>query len=111
MSEHAWVLENLASYSAGGLEAAERDRLEQHAADCPACARALEETRAVDLALESLFAADRPQPTLEDRLIRALRAPRGPLTLPFPVKLALGAAAVLMLGVLGSFLSSRIQQG
>ena len=71
MSEHAWVLENLASYVAGGLAPEERERLELHAADCAACARALEEVRFVDGQLEALFAGVRPGPGLEDRSIQA----------------------------------------
>ena len=46
MSEHAWILENLESYTAGGLEPAERERLEEHIASCTPCAAALKIGRA-----------------------------------------------------------------
>ena len=46
MSEHAWTLENIAAYCAGGLEAAECERLEQHTDTCETCARTLAEARA-----------------------------------------------------------------
>ena len=74
MSEHAWILENLESYTAGGLEPAERERLEEHIASCTPCAAALEETRALDQTMETLFAGVRPKATLEDRMIGKLRA-------------------------------------
>jgi hypothetical protein len=109
MSEHAWVLENIASYNAGGLEADERERLEQHTATCEACAAALEEVRAMDRTLETIFAGVRPGPALEDRIIRFLRM--APLRLPMFVRVAIGAAAVLLVGVLGAGMSSVIQYG
>ena len=34
MSEHPWIQENLAAYLAGGLDATETSRLEQHVAGC-----------------------------------------------------------------------------
>jgi hypothetical protein len=113
MSEHTWTLENLASYTAGGLEAAERERLEQHTATCATCSQALQEARAMDQTLETLFAGIRPEPSLEDRMIHALRlaSVAHPWSIPFGVRLALGAAAVLLLGVLGAFVSSHMDQG
>jgi hypothetical protein len=113
MSEHAWVLENLASYSAGGLEAAERERLEQHTAACVPCARALHDVHVLDQTLEGLFADVRPGPALEDGLIHALRAEplRGVQGSPFAVRVAAGAAAVLLLGILGASVSSLLAGG
>jgi glycine cleavage system regulatory protein len=113
MSEHAWVLENLAAYLADGLDAAERERLEQHAAACEACARALAEARNIDANLEALFANARPNPGLEDRLIQALRQapPRRSLRFPAYARWAVAAAAVVLLGCLGTFVSHTLQQG
>src|SRR5436853_6674420 len=115
MSEHAWTLENIAGYLAGGLEPAERERLEQHAAGCPECARELNETRHLDRTLEELFATThvRPSPEMEDRLIRSLRqAPaRGTLRLPGAARWAAAAAALVVCGVLGSFVSSLVGRG
>ena len=56
MSEHAWILENIAGYCAGGLDAAERERFEAHTATCGPCAQALADGRATDEKLASLFA-------------------------------------------------------
>ncbi len=113
MSEHTWTLENLASYLAGGLDAAERERLEQHTASCAACGQALQEVRATDQALETLFASIRPEPALEDRMIHALRlaSMNRPWSIPLAVRLAVGAAAVLLVGVLGTFLNRTIEAG
>ncbi len=109
MSEHAWVLENIETYGAGGLEPAERERIEEHTAQCSSCGQALEESRAVDATLEGLFAGVRPEPALEDRMIRSLRMvpPRRRLVLRF----ALGAAAVLLVGLVGGGVNYLIGQG
>ncbi len=109
MSEHAWILENIETYSAGGLEPAERERIEEHTAQCSSCGQALEESRAVDATLEALFAGVRPEPALEDRMIRSLRMvpPRRRLVLRF----ALGAAAVLLVALLGAGMSYLMDQG
>src|SRR5438128_2220438 len=111
MSEHAWVLENIAVYHAGGLEPGECERLQQHTAVCASCAQALEEASRVDGTLEALFAEVRPDPALEDRMIHALRAVpvwRNWPTLPW---IATGAAAVVLLGVLGAGVSHLVARG
>jgi hypothetical protein len=113
MSDHAWVLENLATYVAGGLDAEERDLVEEHTANCAECARALEEMRSVDRDLELLFADVRPSAALEDRSIQALRqAPervRG-LRLSRGGKLAFGAAAAVLLAAVGAGMSALDEQ-
>src|SRR5262249_46568159 len=73
MSEHAWVLENIPSYTAQALDAVERERLRQHIAECESCRAALEEVQALDQQLESVFAEVRPAAALEDRMIGLLR--------------------------------------
>ncbi len=65
MSEHAWVEENIASYTAGGLDAEERQRLEQHAGECGDCAQRLREARSLDQSLSALFGNVRLGPGLE----------------------------------------------
>ena len=60
MSDHNWILENLAAYLTDGLESAERERLEQHTAECTTCAAALATARAADIALTALFVDARP---------------------------------------------------
>jgi hypothetical protein len=107
ISEHTWVLENIASYSAGGLEVAERERLEEHISACAACAQALEEARAVDRSMEALFADVRLEPAVEDRVIRALRAARPRSRQWYWVSLS--AAAVLLLGFVGAGMSHLIE--
>src|SRR5437016_4724431 len=110
MSEHAWILENLESYHAGGLEPAERERLEQHTYECPACAQALQEVRGVDHALDALFADVRPQAGLEDRMIQFLRNKpgRNGFTLTW---MAAAAAAVVLFGVVGAGASHFLASG
>jgi hypothetical protein len=107
MSEHAWVHDNLAAYVAGGLDAAEGERVEGHAAACETCAAALRDARAFDHRLDALFAAARPAPALEDRVIQALREaplPARPFA-PWTKRLAWGAAATVALGATGAGVS------
>jgi hypothetical protein len=113
MSEHAWVRENVASYLAGGLEPAERDRLERHAASCEPCAGALAEERDLDRTMDTLFAAVRPEPALEDRLIQSLRAKplRNGFRTPVFAWIGLSAAALLFLGLFGLGVSTLIEGG
>lgn len=109
MSDHAWILENLAAYLAGGLESAERERLEQHTTDCPSCAVALNEARTMDVALSGLFTEARPSAVLEDRIIQALRnRPSDRLRLPVPAWLAVAAAALVLIGFTGAMASQML---
>src|SRR5438132_9863763 len=100
MSEHAWVLENIETYNAGGLEPDERDRLQQHVAECSGCAQALKEAGAVDQMMERLFAAAQPAAALEDRMIHRLRA--RPQRNGLPWLLTGCAAAVVLFGFVGA---------
>ncbi len=111
MSEHAWTLENLAALVAGGLAPDERERLEQHAADCADCGRALADARRADRQMMTLFAAVRPSPALEDRLIRTLREPRKAKRRGVPalwIKATLAIAAVALLAVIGAGVTALI---
>ena len=110
MSEHAWTLENVAAFVAGGLDAAEAERLERHAAECAECAAALRSARALDLGLDGLFAIDRPGPALEDRMIRSLRTESASAVLRsrWRRKLAWGAAAAVALGATGAGMSRLV---
>ena len=54
MSDHVWAQENIAAYIAGGLDPAEAERLEKHAAECAGCAQAIDDTRALDRRLEQV---------------------------------------------------------
>jgi len=109
MSEHAWVLESIPSYSAGGLETEERERLERHTAECQACAQALAETRAFDRTIDGLFASVRPGVALEERLVQGLRTP--PRRRGVVGRVLLAAAAVLLVAILGWQVSELEQTG
>jgi hypothetical protein len=113
MADHTWIVENIASFLAGGLDEAERERFEQHTAGCEACADLLREARNLDRRMETLFAGVRPGPALEDQLIRSLRtiSPGGHLRFPTFAKVAAGVAAVVLLGLVGSLLNYLIVEG
>jgi hypothetical protein len=113
MSDHAWTQENLAAFVAGGLEAAEDERLERHAAECAECAAALRQARLLDRGLDSLFAAGRPGPALEDRMVQSLRtvSARELLRAGWRRKLAWGAAAAAVLGATGAGMSQFVGEG
>src|SRR5579885_2238673 len=112
MSDHAWILENLATYLAGGLEPAERERLEQHTANCASCAAALDDARALDTAVSGLFIDTRPNAALEDRMIQTLRTRAlDGWHLPVPAWLAIGSAALVLIGITGAAASQILVQG
>src|SRR5438552_10464407 len=104
MTDHAWVQEHIAATVAGGLTAAEAERFDAHVRDCPECATALADTRALDRGLGTLFAPDRPGPALEDRTIHALRAAKARRVIlsGWKGKLAAGIAASVGLGAIGA---------
>ncbi len=113
MSEHAWSQEHVAAFVAGGLTAAEAERLEAHARDCPECAAALAAARRLDRGLDGLFADVRPGPALEDRVIWSLRVSpavrrRKPLMAGWARRTAVAVAAVLILGTFGALAGSLI---
>ena len=104
MTEHALAQEQIASYLADGLDAAERSAFEAHVASCPECTHSLEECRAVDARLSQLFIGERPRPGLEDRLIRRLRTPVLTVRRSMPLAgwIGIGAAATVAVGVVGA---------
>ncbi|HEX5270687.1 MAG TPA: DUF4349 domain-containing protein, partial [Gemmataceae bacterium] len=111
--DHAWAQETIAAFVAGGVAPDEAERLERHAAECPECAAMLREGRALDGGLSALFAADRPGPALEDRMIRSVRAETAGRVLRsrWRRKLALGAAAAVALGATGAGMSRLVDEG
>jgi hypothetical protein len=112
MSDHAWILEHVAAYLAGGLEPAERERFEQHTANCVPCAASMSDARAMDRALSGLFAEARPSATLEDRVIQKLRTPPPDVWhLPVPMWLIMPAAALVMVGFTGALASQVLLSG
>src|SRR5205823_13754472 len=113
MSDHNWVLENLESYSAGGLNAEERERLESHLPECLSCSQALQDIRASDQQLESLFAPVRPRPGFEDRMISSLRtaSARNGFRLPMIGWIGASAAAAVVVGVVGASMERVVLGG
>ena len=113
MSDHAWTQENLAAFVVGGLTAAEVERLEGHARDCPECAAAVAEVRRFDGGLRSLFAPVRPASGLEDRAIGATRSVgrrRVSTRIRVP-RLAAVAAGLLVLTTIGALAGSIVGTG
>jgi hypothetical protein len=112
MSDHTWILENLAAYLANGLDREERERFQQHLAECPTCAAELSAARGVDTTLTGLFAETRPNPTLEDRVVQALRhIPSHTFRLPVPAWFAVAAAALVSIGFTGAVASQILDGG
>jgi hypothetical protein len=116
MSDHVWALENIAAYLAGGLDPTEGERLEQHAAQCAVCARALDEARSLENKLAPLFRAAKPGAALEDRIIQSLlMAPPEPIRrrlyhLSMRAKAGLAIAAGLLIAFIGYGVSQMIEE-
>jgi hypothetical protein len=109
-TQHIWTRENIEVYLTDGLSSDERAKIEQHVADCHSCAAALEEAITTDQSVKELFAGAQPKPGLEDRIIRSLRYSPPPKTVIHPMfrRVALGIAAVALMGVLGFVVQSNI---
>jgi hypothetical protein len=106
MADHVWFHDHLAAYCADGLDTGQRQRFEEHAAACGSCRMALDEMRGFDGSLDRLFAAVRPAPGWESRVIGRLRlAPaRRPFRVGAGMRWAGAAAAVVLFGLLGAAL-------
>jgi hypothetical protein len=112
MTDHTWILENLAAYLADGLEPAERERLEQHVNECAPCAAVLANLRTLDAKLTGLFTETRPNATLEDRMIHTLRNRLSQsFRLPLPAWVAIAAAALVLIGFTGAVASQILVNG
>src|SRR5438874_2112012 len=99
MSEHEWVQDNIGGYSAGGLEANERERLEKHVGKCAECRHALDQIREMDQKIGSLFVNARPSADMEDRMIQSLRKKS---QRPWrPHWIVTSAAAIFLMGIVG----------
>ena len=108
-ADHEWAQDLLAAHAAGSLAADERARLESHAEGCADCRAELESLRALDRSMGDLFATVRPQPGLEDRMIRALRAapPKRTINRLWAV-LPLSFAALLLVGLAFTVSQSKL---
>ena len=113
MNEHTWFLEHVATQISGGLDAAERDRFARHLAECVGCAASFAEASGVDKELNELFRPVRPDPTLENRVIQSLRQEkeRRPIHLAWWAKSLLGAAAAVVVGLLGYVVDAAEREG
>lgn len=114
MTDHIWTQEQIATFLADGLDAAETERFQAHVRDCAECFTAVEAARAFDGGLANLFASARPSPMLEDRTVKALRAPA---TVPARTarvwgrRALMGLAATLVIGAFGAVTSLVIANG
>ncbi len=103
MADHAWVQENVDTYLAGDLTTNERDSVERHAASCEACELALADARKLERVMNGLFADARPDAAFEERMIQELaRQPIAARQRPMAWRFAAGAAAVLIVGLIGA---------
>ena len=100
-ADHEWAREQLAAHLAGGLPADERARLEAHIAGCAECIAELDALRRFDASMEEMFAPIRPQPGLEERVIRQLRTFPLKRQRPLAVRIAYGVAALFLMGLVG----------
>lgn len=106
MSDHEWARENLDAYVAGGLPANERGRIEQHLAACAECTQALTQARRLESSMAELFADARPDAKMEERMIHRLRKVRPPRRWPAWTRFAVGAAAMVLLGLVGAIVQA-----
>lgn len=99
--EHDHVREDLAAYALGGLEAAERARVESHLVSCVVCSGRLEEYRAVLGALPLALTPETPPPAAWKAIRAAARARPRAVILPDWLRIArwpaLAAAMVALI--------------
>src|SRR3954447_6724155 len=121
-SDHTWLTDHTAAALPGGLSADEQARFDAHAAQCADCAAELSAARETEQTMMNLFAATRPMPGLEDRLIGGLRAARNEARIedrraqrmkisPIVQRAAVAAAAVIVLGGFGYVAQQRLVDG
>lgn len=75
---HDAVRELLGAYALGAVAPEERQRIEAHLADCPACRAELAELRSATSALPLTVPERVPSPALRNRLIAQVQAEAGP---------------------------------
>lgn len=115
MSEHKQAQTTIAAYVAGGLKAEQRQRLEQHLAECPECADDVAAARALDRKLVALFSHANPGPALENRLLKVMQK-LPPLSRNRPLRLSgkamtiVGAAAAVLLALVGIGVNSALDE-
>ena len=112
MNEHEWFEEQLAAYLSGALSVEEQMRFEAHRASCIECAKEFEAISETEKTMTQLFAPIAPGLEFEDRLIARLRL-RGPRLRIHPIvrRVAVAAAAAIVLGGFGYVASRQIENG
>lgn len=110
MSDHVFTQEHIAAYVAGGLDAADAERVDVHVRSCSDCATALDRAQVFDCGVSKLFALERPAAAFEDHLIQTLRTPAASvsparLRWGWQRRLAMGLAVSVGLGITGASLS------
>jgi hypothetical protein len=108
---HAWALERLEEYVAGGLTADDRTTLEAHAKECAACNHALHDLTEMDQTMQNLFSIARPAPDFENRIIARLwhATWRARLSTPTMKRMRFAVAASFILGSTGLFATFAVE--
>src|ERR1700722_10579435 len=101
-SEHDWFARQIPAALANGLNAEEQARFDAHAGQCPLCAAALSEAKAVEENLASTLSELHPDAGLEDRIISGLPY-RFAVPSPRFRRIAAAVAAVILVGGAGYF--------
>src|SRR5204863_9958575 len=80
---------------------------------CASCSQSLQDIRASDQQLESLFSPIRPQPGFEDRTINSLRtaSAKNGFRLPMIGWIGASASAAVVVGVVGASMESVVLNG
>lgn len=112
-NEHAWFIEQIAAYLAGGQDQPERERFQTHLAECGECAAELESMRQEDKTMQAAFAGSVPGAEFEQRIIAGLRQRWTPRLVIHPMvrRAAAGVAAVLVLGAIGYTTTTMLSEG
>ncbi len=113
MSEHLWVQESLPLYSAGGLNVADRGRVQRHVGQCRECQRTLDELGELNREMSALFAETRAASELGETMVARLRTTETtvkPQRRPSPktFKILATCVSILMVMAIGGFLSETI---
>lgn len=112
--EHDWCNQQMAAYLAGGLGDEERCRFEAHAGECDACTRELDELRGIESHMTGLFAPVMPAGDFEDRMISRFRTSKTRRRMkvhPIVRKVALAAAAAIVVGAVGYMSENLVRDG
>jgi len=115
MNDHAEIQKRLSAYCGEDLEAAERQRVERHLAECPECRAELAELQTVQRLIRSTAEVE-PPPWLAARVMARIREQQAGkrswlqrLFFPLQVKLPLEAVALLLVCVSGYYLTRSVE--